>query len=322
MYVLNWVQRSDLGWGVTGSDAAGCAKGLVIHYNGPDTNLNSHKECIAYWQATRRAHMDKSDPAHGWSDIGYSFGACKHGYVLVGRGYQHYQAAQGTSEGNRDYHSVTLMCGNTDEVTLLQINAVRELQQYLVSKGKGNVIKGHRDFYNTSCPGDRLYAMVKDGTFKRPPQGEDDELPQYVNVENTNAISLPVDTWVALQYDREWSDPNHHHWDKGGPSVAIGGDNGAFYQGSADVVITGAQAGSEFAFRSIEVDDNQEVVEIGKIDRHYARSTTADLRYPLTGYVNAGRKLRVQVMYVPVGDTTTPARITKCQATLFIWLKP
>jgi hypothetical protein len=32
-------------------------------------------------------------------------------------------------------------------------------------------VKGHRDFIATSCPGDAAYAMVRNGTFTRPPSG-------------------------------------------------------------------------------------------------------------------------------------------------------
>ncbi|MGI5273148.1 hypothetical protein ACQEUU_28640, partial [Nonomuraea sp. CA-218870] len=45
------------------------------------------------------------------------------------------------------------------------------LRAYLMGKGLGAAVKGHRDFYSTSCPGDRLYRLVRDGTFAKPPKG-------------------------------------------------------------------------------------------------------------------------------------------------------
>jgi peptidoglycan hydrolase-like protein with peptidoglycan-binding domain len=35
--------------------------------------------------------------------------------------------------------------------------------------GVSGTVLGHRDFISTSCPGDRAYALVKDGTFTAPP---------------------------------------------------------------------------------------------------------------------------------------------------------
>lgn len=322
MYVIKWVQRSELGWGVTGADQASCGKGLVIHYNGPNTNLNGHKECINYWKNVRIDHMDKSDPNHGWLDVGYSYAACKHGYILVGRGFERAQAAQGTTAGNREWHSVTLMCGNTDEVTTLQINAVRALRQHLMSKGKGGEVKGHRDFFATDCPGNRLYGMLS--TFKLPPQEEvDEEVPEYVNVENTDPLKLPANVWVSLSYDREWSDANHHHWDEGSPNFVVGGDKGAFYIGHSDVTIDNLIVGSEISFRTVEVDDTQAIVEFGKVDTRFVSDTSAELRYPIDGFVNSSRKLRVQVLYTPAPDgDVLNAEVEQCQAVVFIWPKP
>nr|WP_246074465.1 peptidoglycan recognition family protein [Nonomuraea terrae] len=144
---------------------------MVIHYDGSDQGLagKPHSACVTYWKNTRRFHVGS---ARQWVDIGYSFGACPHGYVLEGRGLNRAQAAQPT--GNTTFYSVTLMGGPGEEPTLEQINAVRELRAWLMDKGVGPLVKGHRDFFPTSCPGDRLYQLVKDGTFGKAPTEEDD----------------------------------------------------------------------------------------------------------------------------------------------------
>lgn len=160
------VARSEFGWGSSGASYAKPTRGLVVHYDGSDQGLagKEHGACVDYWRRTRKFHMG---PARGWADIGYSYGACPHGKVFEGRGLNRMQAAQ--PSGNSTYYSVSLMSGPGEEPTEAQIEAVRELRAWLMGQGVGPLVKGHRDFYSTSCPGDALYRLVKDGTFARAP---------------------------------------------------------------------------------------------------------------------------------------------------------
>lgn len=168
---MKLVKRSAFGWGATGAAHARPTRGLVIHYDGSDQNLagKEHAECVDYWRRTRKFHMGSN---RGWSDIGYSFGCCPHGHTFEGRGLDRIQAAQ--PGGNADWYSVTLMSGPGERPTAEQINAVRELRAWLMDKGVGSLVKGHRDFYSTSCPGDLLYGLVKDGTFAKSPSDTDE----------------------------------------------------------------------------------------------------------------------------------------------------
>lgn len=165
---MQLVKRSAFGWGATGASYARPTRGLVIHYDGSDQGLagKEHGACVDYWRRTRKFHMGAN---RGWSDIGYSFGCCPHGKVFEGRGLNRIQAAQ--PGGNDTWYSVTLMSGPHEDPTPAQIDAVRELRAWLMDMGVGALVKGHRDFYSTSCPGDRLFRLVKDGTFTRPPSG-------------------------------------------------------------------------------------------------------------------------------------------------------
>lgn len=162
-----YVSRSDLGWGNSPAANANINQGLVIHYDSANQNLanRDHSACLSYWRRTRDFHRGLS---RGWVDIGYSFMACAHGYVLEGRGLRKQQAAQ--PGGNATHYSITLATGPSDTITDLQINAVREARAWLVDDHKNNGrVLGHRDFFATSCPGDRAYAMVRDGTFTQAP---------------------------------------------------------------------------------------------------------------------------------------------------------
>lgn len=168
---MHLLKRSDFGWGRTAARAASPRMGLVIHYDGPGQDLTkqSHSHCLAYWKGVREFHLKE----RGWADIGYSFGVCPHsdsqgnGYVFEGRGLGREQAAQ--PGGNTTYYSVTLMLGDGEHPTDVQINTVRELREWLHSKGNANTVKGHKDFFNTSCPGTILYKLVQDGTFTKKP---------------------------------------------------------------------------------------------------------------------------------------------------------
>lgn len=158
---IRWVTRTDLGWGATAAAAAACADGLVLHYDGSNQGLagKPHSACLAYWNGVRTYHMK----TNGWLDIGYSYGACPHGYVIEGRGLKRQQAAQ--PGGNTTWHSVTLMGGPGDAVTDAQRVAVIELHDYLTTKGVARAQKGHRDFKATACPGDTIYSMLRAGRF-------------------------------------------------------------------------------------------------------------------------------------------------------------
>jgi hypothetical protein len=100
---------------------------------------------------------------------GNSFMCCAHGYVIEGRGLYKTQAAQ--PGGNTSHYSATLATGPTDVITPEQINAVRALRQWLMEPETSiaGTVLGHRDFVSTSCPGDKAYTLVRDGTFEKPP---------------------------------------------------------------------------------------------------------------------------------------------------------
>ena len=164
----NYVTRKDLGWSATSpAGYANPRSGLVIHYDSSNLNLagKAHSACVTYWHNTRSFH---TGPRRGWDDVGYSFFACPHGYVLEGRGLNRVQAAQ--PGGNATHYSCTLAGGPSDTITEDQINAVRELRLWLKDDHDNNGrVLGHRDFISTSCPGDRAYALVEDGTFTKAP---------------------------------------------------------------------------------------------------------------------------------------------------------
>lgn len=166
--------REAFGWGPTDARAAHPSKGIVIHYDGSNLGLatKAHTACIAYWKRTRVFHM--TDPDRRWKDIGYSFGACPHGSVFEGRGLGREQAAQ--PGGNTTWYSITLMSGPGEQPTSAQVEAVRQLRAWLIGKGLGGQVRGHRDFVSTTCPGDRAYALVRNGVFSEAPNQQEEDV--------------------------------------------------------------------------------------------------------------------------------------------------
>lgn len=163
----NFISRADLGWGLTGASYANPTQGLVIHYDSSNLGLadKPHSACLQYWHNTRAFHMG---PARGWADVGYSFMSCPHDYILEGRGLNRQQAAQ--PGGNSTHYSVTLATGPDEGIPEAQVNAVRRLREWLMREhGVSGRVLGHRDFISTSCPGNKAYRMVQDGTFAQPP---------------------------------------------------------------------------------------------------------------------------------------------------------
>lgn len=162
------VWRSELGWSpYSPASEADPKSGLVIHYDSYDQGLpdKPHSACVDYWNSTRDYHVN----SNGWVDIGYSFMACPHGYVLEGRGLFRQQAAQ--VGYNATYYSCTLGNGPSDPIPDAQIEAVRELRQWLMEPDTSIAEKvvGHRDLNSTSCPGDKAYGLVQGGDFAQPP---------------------------------------------------------------------------------------------------------------------------------------------------------
>lgn len=192
----NFVSRSDLGWGNTAASYANISQGLVIHYDSGNLGLANkpHSACVQYWHNTRAFHRG---PQRGWADIGYSFFSCPHDYILEGRGLNRQQAAQ--PGGNATHYSVTLATGPAEEIPDAQINSVRRLRKWLIEDHDNHPrVLGHRDFIATSCPGDKAYALVTNGTFAQAP-GAVTEGADLLGLKEGDGIPTPSEGVKAVQ---------------------------------------------------------------------------------------------------------------------------
>ncbi|MGQ3551685.1 peptidoglycan recognition protein family protein [Streptomyces rochei] len=157
-------------------------RGVKLHYLGTPYSDRAHDKCDDYVRQIQAQHMD----GNGWSDIGYSFVVCTHGYVYEGRGLKRRNSANGNTSLNDQDYAVLLLVGSSGltKPTDAQLDGARDAIEYCRKSGPaGSWIGGHRDGYATSCPGDAVYAWVKAGA-PRPktaapskPATEEDDMP-------------------------------------------------------------------------------------------------------------------------------------------------
>lgn len=154
-------------------------RGVKVHYTGGRVDpgiADSHTGCVALVRSIQGYHMD----GNGWMDVGYTYLVCPHRKVFEGRGPHHLPAANGAGLNSAHYAVLGLVGTSglvqpTDDLLL----GIRDAIDYLrANGGAGNEIKGHRDGYNTDCPGEPLYAWVRRGA-PRPGAKAADSPPAY-----------------------------------------------------------------------------------------------------------------------------------------------
>jgi hypothetical protein len=138
-------------------------------------------------------------------DIAYNGLACPHGYVYEGRGPGHRSAANGTNTGNDTSAVICYIGGEGDPFTPEGQQAMNDGAAWL-----GDAMqKGHRDWYNTACPGDVIYGWIHSGAPSPgptpPPQQEDDDLPLHVVIGHPNTDG---GKWWLTDWVHKWWIPS------------------------------------------------------------------------------------------------------------------
>lgn len=138
-------------WGaaaVTGYNATRWPDGVTlwVHYTaGPMPEATFAAETAEM----RRIQAFHRGPARGWLDIGYHFVVGPSGRIYRGRPAETFGAHRPGANGEP---GVCVMLGEHEKPTAAQLDAVRWLRENL-NAGR---LRGHRDGYPTSCPGDAL----------------------------------------------------------------------------------------------------------------------------------------------------------------------
>lgn len=122
--------------------------------------IGGHDSCAPKVRAWQAYHMD----ANGWTDLAYNGVACPHGYVFEGRGPGKRSAANGTNTGNSQSAVICYLGGVGDPFTAEGQQAMADGAAWLGDPMQ----KGHRDWYQTACPGDTIYGWITSGTAPAP----------------------------------------------------------------------------------------------------------------------------------------------------------
>lgn len=140
---------------------------LVHHTAGPNGTDYSSGAADAMARSIQNFHMD----GRGWLDTGQHFTISRGGYVLEGR----HRSLEVLRIGNRQVEGAhctgqnVVAIGIENEGTYIDTlptdalwTSLRVMCAYVCSQYgiRPHEIYGHRDFKNTICPGDRLYAEL------------------------------------------------------------------------------------------------------------------------------------------------------------------
>lgn len=248
---------------------------------------------------------------------GNSFMACPHGYVIEGRGLYRAQAAQ--PGGNTSHYSCTLATGPKDPITPEQINAVRALRQWLMEPDTSiaGSVSGHRDFISTSCPGDKAYKLVQDGTFAKDPDDTegDDDMPRHRRFEKGDAQAVEPGDWVSLAFDRRHDGETGEFYSL----VGVEETDGAYYDISVGVVLDGVTPGAEVQIRATEYESDGDGG--WKIARNRPQNSPvhkggqSHFTYSWKGNLAEGRRVRIRL--TQFGDST--AQVVSATTDVFYW---
>jgi hypothetical protein len=127
-----------------------------------------HTSCDDKVRAIQADHMAPvSAGGRGWSDIAYNYLVCPHDYCFEGRGYDRRSSANGSVASNFASFAICALWGTNSADDPLP-NGLKDAYLYTIAllQAKGgatDVIKGHRDWKQTDCPGDQIYAWIKAG---------------------------------------------------------------------------------------------------------------------------------------------------------------
>jgi hypothetical protein len=193
-------------------------QGVKVHYEGdevPADLVNHHEWCAGRVRDIQAAHM--ADTSEGWIDIAYNYVVCPHSYVFEGRGLHHETGANGDQPLNLAHYAICGMLGDSGltQPTNDLLNGLRDAIELLQAQGgAGGEVKGHRDGYATTCPGDPLYAWVQAGAH-RPGggggggvQGGPAAPPwpgEYLRLSSPMLHDSNVRTWQQRMAARGWS---------------------------------------------------------------------------------------------------------------------
>ncbi len=168
---MSYLSRSD--WGAAQprhrTPMAPTPKGIALHWVGARIRSDRNPADVA--QSIQRYHQKTK----GWSDIAYQELISLDGHALEGRGFGIKSAANGGRWLNNKYGAICLLMGPGQEPSDAMIKRTRErIDAWRQRYPKATKIVGHGDLKTTSCPGDAIIELIRNGSFDpgNPPPGE------------------------------------------------------------------------------------------------------------------------------------------------------
>jgi N-acetyl-anhydromuramyl-L-alanine amidase AmpD len=141
---------------------------VIVHHTAGSNSTNySQAHAFALARGIQNYHMDNN----GWIDSGQQLTISRGGYIMEGRhrskevltgGTRHVRGAHTSGQNDVavgiENEGTYITASPTTALWNSLVNTVAYIcQQYAISPSR---IYGHRDYNNTQCPGDRLYAML------------------------------------------------------------------------------------------------------------------------------------------------------------------
>lgn len=124
---------------------------------------------------------------------------------------------------------------------------------------------------------------------------EEDDVSSYVSVGQTKAQTLADSKWTTIEFDTEYADSDHDHWDKGGASVVTGP---ARYRLNCYSKITGLPVGAPAQIRLTRVataDDSDR--DSGPILEFVGTTGDTYVTYVIAAdYIGDARKTRIELV--------------------------
>ena len=137
--------------------------GVAVHWFGKPRAAASHEGCAALLRSVQNTHMgpDGLGVSTGGADIGYNHAVCPHGKAFTLRGFGVQTGANGDSVSNRDFAAVVFMAGTGDEAPNREaLETLAEVIRLWQKKGAGPLVKPHKFFTGSDCPGPDLLDWV------------------------------------------------------------------------------------------------------------------------------------------------------------------
>jgi hypothetical protein len=139
--------------------AAATVDTVYLHWPGATSSLagiNTPAEERQWMRDTQAFHMG---PQRGWSDFAYNYAMFPSGRVYAGRTLKVVPASQ--APYNTTGVSICCVIGPPDPVTAAMRENLRDFVRWAEGYARHDLhVKGHRQVNQTTCPGDKLMAIV------------------------------------------------------------------------------------------------------------------------------------------------------------------